>query len=103
MLIRAVKEECGTTTCKHGGTCTEIATGRHICTCPVGYRGENCEGECQLEINVWSSFYIINSVDKTTFFLILYLFSVGQKVSSWKLNFFFTMGEVRKRCICPRS
>ncbi|XP_068705795.1 fibropellin-3-like isoform X1 [Montipora foliosa] len=38
-----VKEECGTTTCKHGGTCTEIATGRHICTCPVGYRGENCE------------------------------------------------------------
>lgn len=45
LLIRAVKEECEPTTCKNGGTCTEIATGRHLCTCLVGYRGENCEGE----------------------------------------------------------
>lgn len=45
LLIRAVKKECEPTTCKNGGTCTEIATGRHLCTCLVGYRGENCEGE----------------------------------------------------------
>ncbi|XP_029194802.2 fibropellin-3-like isoform X2 [Acropora millepora] len=38
-----VKKECEPTTCKNGGTCTEIATGRHLCTCLVGYRGENCE------------------------------------------------------------
>ena len=46
LFNHAVKKECKPTTCKNGGTCTEIAIGRHLCTCPVGFLGENCEGEC---------------------------------------------------------
>ena len=39
-----VKKECRPETCKNGGTCTEIAVGRHLCTCPVGFLGDDCEG-----------------------------------------------------------
>lgn len=39
-----VKKECRPETCKNGGTCTEIAIGRHLCTCLVGFVGDDCEG-----------------------------------------------------------
>lgn len=45
VAVVTVKKECKSTTCKNGGTCTEIAVGRHLCTCRVGFLGENCEGK----------------------------------------------------------
>lgn len=43
-FLFAVKTECKSDSCKNGGTCTEMAMGRHLCTCAVGYRGDDCEG-----------------------------------------------------------
>lgn len=50
-----VKKECKPATCKNGGTCTEIAVGRHLCTCPVGFLGDDCEGGWWLELKHWPS------------------------------------------------
>ena len=35
-------DECRSTPCKNGGTCTDMINGRN-CTCAPGYTGNNCE------------------------------------------------------------
>ena len=35
-------DECGSTPCQNGGTCTDAVNG-YDCTCVTGYTGDDCE------------------------------------------------------------
>ena len=40
----AVIDPCGVNPCRNGGTCTAVVT-EFKCICPLGYKGDRCEGE----------------------------------------------------------
>ena len=35
-------DECGSSPCQNGGTCTDLVDG-YTCTCSAGYTGSDCE------------------------------------------------------------
>ena len=39
-----VIDPCGVNPCRNGGTCTAVMN-EFRCICPVGYKGDRCEGE----------------------------------------------------------
>ena len=37
---------CASNPCQNGGACLDV-TPIHVCFCPAGYGGENCENACE--------------------------------------------------------
>lgn len=43
ILFFAAIDPCGVNPCRNGGTCTAVVD-EFKCICPMGYKGDRCEG-----------------------------------------------------------
>ena len=55
-------DECSSSPCENGGTCSTPQLNMFSCKCAAGYTGTNCEsGKCCLFLG----FYILNIINST--------------------------------------